>query len=154
VQGRVWTLLALRKEPLSQVEIAELLGVSRSLVSTTVAELTRLGLLRAVGDHRNAPYEAILDVWPTIGDILRNREWMIVETARLALEAAIEESELAEELGEQTPWSTSRMRLLLTMTEMAQALLRILIAIRVPKSIEGFGEWIRKASAFFQAFRS
>lgn len=151
VQGRIWTLLALHEEPLSQTEIAELLGISRSLVSGTVAELVALGLLRQVGDHRNDPYEAVVDVWPTIADVLRSREWMLIEKARLALEAAIEEAELAGPRGHS--WSVSRMRLLLTMTEMAQSLLRMLIAIRVPRSLDSFADWIRKAGAFLGAFR-
>lgn len=151
VQGRVWTLLALRAVPLSQTEVAELLGISRSAVSGTVAELVGLGLLRQVGEHRNDPYEAVIDVWPTIADVLRNREWMLIEKARLALEAAIEEAEIAGTQG--GAWSLTRLRLLLTMTEMAQALLRMLIAIRVPRSLEGFADWIRKASAFLGAFR-
>ena len=153
VQGRIWTLLALRSEPMGQTEIADVLGISRSLVSTTVAELVGLGLVRHVEDHRNAPYEAVVDVWPTIADVLRTREWMLIEKARLALEAAIEEAEIAADLGRPTPWSLTRLRLLLTMTEMAQALLRLLIAIRVPRSLENVSDWIRKASGFLQSFR-
>lgn len=153
IQGRIWTLLALRTAPMGQSEIAEALGVSRSLVSTTISDLQGLGLVRQVDEHRNAPYEAVIDVWPTISDVLRSREWMLIEKARLALEAAIEEAEIADDLGRPNPWSVTRLRLLLTMTEMAQALLRLLIAIRVPRSLESFSEWIRKASTFIQSFR-
>ncbi|MEO1175462.1 MAG: helix-turn-helix domain-containing protein, partial [Myxococcota bacterium] len=54
ILGRVWTLLALRASPMPQTEIANLLGVSRSLVSGAIAELQRRGLVRAVGDARSA----------------------------------------------------------------------------------------------------
>ena len=38
------------------------------------------------------------------------------------------------------------MRLLLSMTEAAQSLLRLLIGLRMPKSIEGFGRWFATAA--------
>ena len=63
IHGRVWTLLALSKEPISQVEVARILTVSRALVSQAMAELVSYGLVRPKGDHRNAPYEAVMDIW-------------------------------------------------------------------------------------------
>ena len=44
----------------------EVLGVSRSLVSLAISELTDYGLVRATSEARNAPWEATWDVWPTI----------------------------------------------------------------------------------------
>jgi DNA-binding transcriptional regulator GbsR (MarR family) len=150
IHGRIWTLLALRREPLSQVEIAEFLNVSRSLVSGAVAELTKLGLVQSLSDHRNAPYEAVVDIWPTISDVLRGREWMLIESARLALEGAIEEIELR---GRVTNWDLDRMRFLLRMTEIAQAFLRLLIGIRVPRKLEGLGEWLKSSALFMRSLR-
>ena len=91
IHGRIWTLLALRREPMSQVEVADFLQVSRSLVSGAMSELVEHGLVRPLSEHRNAPYEAVVDIWPTISDVLRDREWMLIEAARLALEGAVEE---------------------------------------------------------------
>jgi DNA-binding transcriptional regulator GbsR (MarR family) len=139
VHGRVWALLALSWRPLSQHEIVGYLDISRSLVSTTVAELVAYGLVRPTSEHRNAPYEAVLDVWPTISDVLRSREWMLVETARLTLEAAIEEAEL---VGEGSPWDRERMKMLLTMTELAQALLKMLMGARV-RALDGITGWAK-----------
>lgn len=153
IHGRIWALLALRTEPLNQIEIAELLGVSRSLISGAVAELLSYGLVRPVSGHRNAPYEAVLDVWPTISDVLRSREWMLLETARNSLEAAVEEAEIAERAGVETPYSTDRLRQLLTMTELAQVLCKMLIAIRMPKSMEGAGDWVKRAAALVSSLR-
>jgi DNA-binding transcriptional regulator GbsR (MarR family) len=150
ILGRIWTLLALRRAPMTQVEIADFLGVSRSLVSGAVAELAERGLVRAVREHRNAPYEAVVDIWPTISDVLRDREWMLIESARLALESAIEEVELAGS----AIYDVDRMRFLLRMTELAQAFLRLLIGIRVPRKLEGVGEWLRTSSRFLQSLRN
>jgi DNA-binding transcriptional regulator GbsR (MarR family) len=153
IDGKVWTLLALRKQPMAQTDIAETLGVSRSLVNLAIAELSTYGLVRATIEHRNAPYEARLDVWPTIADVLRSREWMLIESARVALEAAVEEAELAREGDRLGPYDLGRMRLLLSMTELAQTVLRVVLAVRVPRSLEAFGDWLREAARFMKRFR-
>lgn len=149
ILGRVWTLLALRVEPMSQVEIAEFLGVSRSLVSGAMADLTARGLVRATSDHRNAPFEAVVDIWPTISDVLRDREWMLIESARMSFEALVDELDV-DEGGR---WHADRARFLLRMTELAQGFLRLLIGLRVPRKLEGMGDWLRSSSRFFQGLR-
>lgn len=151
IHGRVWTLLALRAEPVAQAEIAGTLGVSRSLVSGAVAELARLGLVRAVGDHRNAPYEAVMDFWPTIADVLRGREWMLLERARLALEAAIDEVERDAAGGAR--YDAGRMKVLLAFTELGQALLRTLMTMRAPRTPDRLGAWIKGAASVVHRVR-
>lgn len=150
IYGRVWTVLALSREPMPQSEIAEILAVSRSNVSMSIAELSKYGLVRATGDHRNAPYEAVMDVWPTISEVLRSREWMLVESVRTALEAAIDEAEIASANGLEHPYDVERMRLLLSMSEIAQTFLRILMRIRMPQSTRGLGRWVSRASSFIK----
>lgn len=145
IHGRVWTLLALRSAPMPQAEIAETLGVSRSLVSLAVGELTHYGLVRAVGEHRNAPYEACLDVWPTITDVLRSREWMLIERARVALEGALAEALEARAAGRPIPYDVERLRLLLRMAEFAQVVLRAVLAVRMPRSLDTFSHWLGRA---------
>lgn len=142
IHGRVWTLLALRAEPTSQAEIAELLGVSRSMVSLAVSELVHYGLIRPTSEHRKAPYEARLDVWPTITDVVRNREWMLIERARVAFESALDEAEQARAEGAPVPYSLERMRLLLRMSEFAQVVLRSVLSVRMPRSLENFSGWL------------
>jgi DNA-binding transcriptional regulator GbsR (MarR family) len=152
IHGRIWTLLALHRQPLSQVEIADFLEVSRSLVSGAVSELEERGLVRAVSEHRNAPYEAVIDIWPTVSEVLREREWMLIEAARLALEGALEELELAKAT-ERSRYDEDRIRFLLRMTELAQSFLRLLMGIRVPRKLDGVAEWIKSTSGFFQSLR-
>jgi len=152
ILGRIWTLLALRTDPMTQVEIAEFLDVSRSLVSGAMSELTKRGLVQATSDHRNTPYGAVVDIWPSISDVLRSREWMLIESARVALEAAIDETELRGR-GVAARYDADRMRFLLRMTELAQAFLRLLIGIRVPRKLEGLGDWLKSSAKFMQGLR-
>jgi DNA-binding transcriptional regulator GbsR (MarR family) len=153
IHGRIWAILALHAEPMSQVDIADFLGVSRSLVSGAMSELTDHGLVEAVGTHRNAPYRAVFDIWPSIAGVLRSREWMLIEGARVALEGAIEEYELTP-AAERRGFSVERMQFLLRLTEMAQAFLRLLIGIRMPRQLDGVGDWLRTSSALIKSLRS
>ncbi len=153
IHGRIWAVLALHKAPMSQVEVARALGVSRALVSSSIRELEEWRLVRPTHDGRNAPWEAVIDVWPTISDVLRSREWMMVEAARLALESAIEEAEIAEELGADLAWDAGRMRALLRLTEAAQSFLKILVGLRAPRAADGLAEWVRRASHVFRGLR-
>ena len=153
IHGRVWTLLALRGAPMSQAQISRTLSVSRALVSGAIHELMGYGLVRQLGPARTAPYEAVMDVWPVISDVLREREWMMLESARVSLEAAVEEAELVQDTGTSIPWSLERMRVLLGLTEMAQTLLKILIKLRVPRSKDALGIWLARASTFMSSLR-
>ena len=154
IYGRVWALLAMHRQPLTQVEIAEALGVSRALISGAVAELRFWGLLRPTRDHRNAPYEAVIDVWSSVSEVLRTREWMMLEASRTALEAALSEAEAEVARGRSIPWDLDRLRLLLKMTEAAQTLLKMMLTIRVPGSIEGFSKWIGRVATLMGGLRT
>ncbi len=142
IHGRVWALLALSKQPIPQSEIADRLSVSRSLISLAIAELTQYGLVRPTAEARNAPYEASLDVWPTITDVIRSREWMTIERARVTLESALAEAEYREEAGLPNDYDLGRIKLLLAMTELAQATLKAILAVRMPRSLDAFGHWL------------
>ncbi len=150
VLGKIWTLMALHKEPLTQIEISRRLEISRSLVSESMAILQDLGLVRACGSHRNTPYEAVLNVWPTISDVLRSREWALIEQAKMALEGLQEEMNLNQP--EASIYDASRVRILLAMTELAQAFLRIIIALRKPQSVVQMPGWVRKAGKLVREF--
>lgn len=153
IHGRIWTLLALSAEPRSQADVAAVLGVSRALVSTAMHELYERGLVRPVGTSRQAPWTAVMDVWPVIADVLRQREWILIERARVTLEAAIEEAEILDGAGVSLEYDLDRMRVLLSLTEMAQRFLRILVALRVPKSIASLGDWLVKATGLLGSLR-
>jgi DNA-binding transcriptional regulator GbsR (MarR family) len=153
IQGKVWALLAVSAAPMSQALIADRLGVSRSLVNLTISELLDFGLVRATGTHRNAPYEARMDVWATITEVLRGREWMLMERARVALNAAIHAHEDAGSYDAHGPYNAERLKILLAMTEFAQSALSLVLALRIPAGAEDMGRWLVRAQQTVTRFR-
>lgn len=153
IHGRVWTLLALTGRPLSQVDIATLLDVSRSLVHGAVQELETWGLVQREGEHRRAPISAVVDVWPIITHVLRTREWMMIESVRLSLEAALEEAELHTRRIGTAPFSVERLRELHQLTEMAQSFLKIILTLRLADEERGVRSFLRTATSVIQGLR-
>jgi len=152
VQGRVWTYVVLSRHPRHQNEIAEALEVSKSLVSLTVTELMERNLVRAVDDRRNAPIEASLDVWPTVSEILRSREWMLLESARVALEDVRAELEWQEEDDRQ--YNIEHVSRVLSIIELVQSLLKVVMSVRRPEPATGQESgWMQKASSLIGQLR-
>ena len=145
IHGRVWAYLALSGGPLAQRHIAERLGVSRASVNLAIAELASYGLVRATSDLHHAPYEANLDVWPVIVEVLQRREWPMIDRAKRSLEALIAYAERAQKHGGEQVFEPERARQLLQMTEWAQGILRILINARLPQTQDSWLLWFGKA---------
>jgi HTH-type transcriptional regulator, glycine betaine synthesis regulator len=53
VQGRIWASLFLMSEPLNTRQLMELLNISSFLVSISVAELMKYGVILEAGKGRN-----------------------------------------------------------------------------------------------------
>lgn len=153
IHGRVWTLLALTGRPLSQIDIAALLDVSRSLVHGAVNELEAWGLIQRVGKHRRAPIVAVTEVWPVITQVLRTREWMMIERVRIALEAAVQEADLHFQRTGQEPFSRERLRELSQLTEMAQSFLRVILNLRGTEEGRGVRQFLRTATQVVAGLR-
>ena len=140
VQGEVWAYVALHNAPVSQVEIAHGLDVSRATVSLAVKALEELGLIRRVGGGRNAKIEPVVDVWPVVSKILKSREFVLVQNAEDALRLLLEDirSERAWS-GGQSVYSEERVLTLISLTDLAKGVLATITRLRVPPSIGGFG---------------
>lgn len=145
IHGRIWTLLALSQKPIPQTEVADILKVSRSLVSQAMSDLIQFGLVRPISDHRNAPFTARFDVWSTIAGILRKREWMLIEEVRLALIALIAEAEVSKNTPNSLNVDLRKIKLMLKMTDVAQSALQIIISIASAKMPSGLTSWMKKA---------
>ncbi|MGC6417552.1 MAG: GbsR/MarR family transcriptional regulator [Bradymonadia bacterium] len=151
IHGRVWALVALSAQPLPQVEIAQQLGVSRSLVSGVVAELVERGLLRPTEAKRNTPYTAMTDFWPTVAAVLRSREWLLLEKVKIALEGFLVEYERMPAESDVT-FNVSRVRNLTKMTETAQSFLRLVIGFPSTAGSERVSAWMSHVGSLLKRF--
>ncbi len=135
VHGRVWTFLALHSDPVPQTRICDAMGLSRASVSIAMRELGEYGLVRRVGDHRLAPYEAVIDAWPIITNILSLREKVLLENARESLVNSLESVRRARQEGEELPYAEDRLQVLLSLTDLANMALRFLLMVRIPPKL-------------------
>ncbi len=89
--GRLWTVLFLSERALAAPELCERLQISTGLLSMSLAELRRWGVVRSVsipGD-RKEHFEAETHVWKMIRRVLAEREKKAVEEALAVFEGAL-----------------------------------------------------------------
>jgi DNA-binding transcriptional regulator GbsR (MarR family) len=91
--AQIHALLYLSPKPLTAEEIADLLGVARSNVSTSIRELQNWGIIRiahVMGDRRDH-YESLKDVWEMFRIIMDERKKRETDpTLALLRECAVE----------------------------------------------------------------
>ncbi|HEY6003889.1 MAG TPA: MarR family transcriptional regulator [Anaeromyxobacter sp.] len=89
--GRIWAVLFLSDRPLAAPDLCDRLRISTGLLSMSLAELRRWGVVRSVevpGD-RKEHFEAETNVWRLIARVLREREQRAVEEALATFERAL-----------------------------------------------------------------
>lgn len=81
--GRVWSLLYLRKKPLSQSQIEGALGLSKGNISGLLQELSQWGVVQKVRmpSDRNYYYEVDKQIWKSVAHVIQSRELRILEDA-------------------------------------------------------------------------
>jgi DNA-binding transcriptional regulator GbsR (MarR family) len=86
VQGRIWAYLFLMDAPLSSRHLCELLKISNPLVSISVAELMKYGVISEAGKGPNGVllYQANPNVGAVIAGVLRTREQKILKRIQLS----------------------------------------------------------------------
>ena len=91
--GRVWAVLFLSERPLAAPELCDRLQISTGLLSMSLAELRRWGVVRAVEvpGERKDHFEAETNVWRMVARVLREREKAAVEGALGTFERALAE---------------------------------------------------------------
>jgi DNA-binding transcriptional regulator GbsR (MarR family) len=132
--GRVWTILFLSDRPLAAPELCERLRISTGLLSMSLGELRRWGVVRSVeisGD-RKEHFEAETNIWRMVARVLRDREKVAVEDALAAFQRAIEEAREVASGGDPAMRSLARFKLrrlehLADLSRSAINMLRILI---------------------------
>jgi DNA-binding transcriptional regulator GbsR (MarR family) len=95
--GRVWAVLFLSDRPLAAPELCARLEISTGLLSMSLAELRRWGVVRPVevaGD-RKEHFEPETNVWRLVARVLREREHRAVEGALATFERALHDARAA-----------------------------------------------------------
>jgi DNA-binding transcriptional regulator GbsR (MarR family) len=89
--GRAWAVLFLSNRPLAAPELCDRLRISTGLLSMTLSELRRWGVVRpvAVPGERKEHFEAETNVWRMVSRVLRERERVAVEGALATFERAL-----------------------------------------------------------------
>lgn len=134
--GRVWTVLFLSDRPLAAPELCDRLHISTGLLSMSLGELRRWGVVRPVdvpGD-RKEHFEAETHVWRLVRRVLAERERRAVEAALAAVEAALADlrAAIAESAGDPRVRAMARFRMerleeLASLCRVGLSLLRALI---------------------------
>jgi HTH-type transcriptional regulator, glycine betaine synthesis regulator len=134
--GRVWTVLFLSERPLAAPELCERLQISTGLLSMSLSELRRWGVVRSVpvaGD-RKEHFEAETHVWRMVRRVLAERERRALDGALAAVEAALGEvraaigdSAGAPELRVRARFRLGRLEQLAALCRTGISLLRVLL---------------------------
>ena len=132
--GRVWAVLFLSDRPLAAPELCTRLEISTGLLSMTLAELRRWGVVRSVevpGD-RKEHYEPETNVWRLVARVLREREQRAVEGALATFERALHDAraaliELDPEVKAAARFKARRLELLVDLSRAALNVLRMLV---------------------------
>src|SRR5512138_1997170 len=132
--GRIWAVLFLSDRPLAAPDLCERLRISTGLLSMSLAELRRWGVVRPVeipGD-RKEHFEAETNVWKLVARVLREREKRAVEDALRTFERAL--ADLRAAVAEADPpakavarFKAKRLEQLADLTRAALNVLRILV---------------------------
>ncbi len=132
--GRIWAVLFLSDRPLAAPELCERLRISTGLLSMSLAELRRWGVVRPVeiaGD-RKEHFEAETNVWRLVSRVLREREKRAVASALATFEGVLDDLRAA--LADVDPavkraarFKARRLELLADLSRAALNVLRLLV---------------------------
>ena len=91
--GRIWSVLFLSEKPLAAPELCDRLQISTGLLSMSLAELRRWGVVKsvAVPGDRKEHFEAETDIWALVRRVLAERERKVIETALAVIADALDE---------------------------------------------------------------
>jgi DNA-binding transcriptional regulator GbsR (MarR family) len=132
--GRIWAVLFLSERPLAAPDLCDRLQISTGLLSMSLAELRRWGVVHPVeiaGD-RKEHYEAETNIWKMVRRVLAERERMAVESALAAFEHALGEvraalADVDPEVKAGARFRAGRIEQLVALSRVGLGLLRVLI---------------------------
>jgi DNA-binding transcriptional regulator GbsR (MarR family) len=127
-------VLFLSDRPLAAPELCARLEISTGLLSMSLAELRRWGVVRPVEipGERKEHYEPETNVWRLVGRVLREREQRAVEGALATFERALHDAraaliELDPEVKVAARFKARRLELLVDLSRAALNVLRMLV---------------------------
>jgi DNA-binding transcriptional regulator GbsR (MarR family) len=133
--GRVWTVLFLSERPLAAPELCARLQISTGLLSMSLSELRRWGVVRsiAIPGDRKEHFEAETNVWKMVSRVLAEREKIAVEETLAVFEVALADARAAfadvdPRIKAAARHRALRLEQLITLTRAALGLLGMLIA--------------------------
>jgi DNA-binding transcriptional regulator GbsR (MarR family) len=123
IHGEIWALVYLSKEPLSGIELSQILKVSKALVSPALKELEAEGLIQqsASENAKTKRYVAQEDVASIIQGVLKRREFQMLAKVNKSYEHLRTQARVGDGL------DTDRLQSLGLMIQMAQLGLASLI---------------------------
>jgi DNA-binding transcriptional regulator GbsR (MarR family) len=132
--GRIWAVLFLSDRPLAAPDLCDRLKISTGLLSMSLSELRRWGVVREVevpGDRKDH-YEAETNVWKMVARVLREREKKAVEDAIAAFDAALREvrralADVDPEVKALARFKARRLEQLAELSRVALGVLRVLV---------------------------
>jgi DNA-binding transcriptional regulator GbsR (MarR family) len=132
--GRVWAVLFLSDRPLCAPDLCDRLQISTGLLSMSLAELRRWGVVRPVevaGD-RKEHYQAETNVWKLVTRVLREREMEAVRGALATFDRALLDvrgalADLDPAVKAQARFKARRLEQLVELSRAALNVLRILV---------------------------
>ncbi|HTP25934.1 MAG TPA: ArsR family transcriptional regulator [Anaeromyxobacteraceae bacterium] len=132
--GRIWAVLFLSERPLAAPDLCERLRISTGLLSMSLSELRRWGVVRSVniaGD-RKEHFEAETNIWALIRRVLAERERKAIDSALESVEMALGDTRRAlldvdPEVKASARFRIERLEQLATLCQVGQSLLGLLI---------------------------
>ena len=122
-QGRVWALLYLRGQPLTALELQDILDLSKGAVSMVTRELEHWGVVSRVRSPHDASwrFQAETELMRMVGRVIEEREFKVVQRVRSDLERA---ERLAQERGDVPPEVLARLGRMKTLAGLIERAVR------------------------------
>ena len=106
-----------------------------------VSDLVERELIEPVSTHRNSPYIARQDFWSTVAAVLRSREASLIEETGRALRRLISALERQTNAGEAVHFDVRKARMLLTLTDVADRFVQLIINFPIQNGSEYVTHW-------------
>jgi DNA-binding transcriptional regulator GbsR (MarR family) len=129
VEGKIWGIIFLSRQPRDMTYLAEQLGLSKALVSMAVARLLEYNVIKPAHPDRQRyqAYEANPNVIEVIFNVLRSRERVMLSRIQ---SAAKELSGLSENKLKDAGYSSRRVAFLSKMVKFATVVLDSTVALK------------------------